>query len=454
MSITAIIPTYNRARYLPESVSSVLGQTLSPAQVIVVDDGSSDNTREVVAGFGPRIQYIAKENGGKSSALNLTLPHATGEFIWIFDDDDIAEPDALEKLFHALQENPHCGFAYGEYDLFTVDDSGRMRLTPVNFASLNGKSLYLALMERSFILQPGLLVRKSCYAKVGPFDESLIRSQDLEMMLRLARHYRGIKVAGITFHQRQHTGTRGSKASPVSADEMVAGWVKSDRKIIGQIYATHDLSAFFPSPHDNHNLTDEQRFTALLQRACITARKGMWHEASDDLRRACDLAEANDKKTLNADETAILRRIFDLFSYAPYTFSDAAEFKRALKEMKPVSLRRDMRAAILWSLPFTIGAARLHGNKQTFYRFLRIYFQLATPNAVLRTLFDFSFFSAGLKLLQSRQKIVFVKPQGLERQEAGAGVRPRFQDALNHLDRIDGVVHRDFSITSASQSKQ
>jgi hypothetical protein len=207
--------------------------------------------------------------------------------------------------------------------------------------------------------------------------------------------------------------------------------------------------------HDNHHLTEEQRFTALLQRACITARKGMWREASDDLRRARDIAEANDKRRLSADETAILRRVFDLFSYAPYTFSDAGEFQHALKEMKPVSLSRDVRAAILWSLPFTIGAARLHGDKANFYRFVRIYFQLATPNALLRTLFDVSFCSAGLKLLQNRQKIVFERPQSLERQVAGSGVRSRFQEALNRIESPDGIVHPDFSpITSSSQTKQ
>jgi glycosyltransferase involved in cell wall biosynthesis len=415
MSVTVIIPTYNRSEYLPESLSSVLGQTLSPAQLIVVDDGSIDNTRDVVARFGARIQYIAKPNGGKSSALNFALPHATGEFIWIFDDDDIAEPDALERLLRALQENPGCGFAYGEYDLFTRDESGRTRRTPVNFTPVNPKDLYLALMERSFILQQGLLVRKSCYDEVGPFDESLIRSQDLEMMLRLARRYQGIKVAGTMFHQRQHAGTRGSKASPVSAKNMVSGWVKSDREIIGRICATHDLATFFSPAADNHELTQEQKLTALLQRACITARKGMWSEAAEDLRRARDIAEATGKRRLNRNEIAILRRVFDLFSYAPHTFEDAGEFQSALKEMKPLSLQRDMRAAIIWSLPFTIGAARLHGQKANFFRFLRIYFQLVTPGALLRTLFDASFLSAGLELLQNRrnQQIAFERSQAL-----------------------------------------
>src|SRR6185437_4610016 len=99
-SVTAIVPTYNRAGYLGEALSSILGQTFPPTQIIVVDDGSPDATPDVVARCGPPIEYIAKPNGGKSSALNLGLQHATEEFVWICDDDDIAEPGALAKLVH------------------------------------------------------------------------------------------------------------------------------------------------------------------------------------------------------------------------------------------------------------------------------------------------------------------------------------------------------------------
>jgi len=403
-SVTAIIPTYNRAGYLGEALASILGQTLPPTQVIVVDDGSTDGTRDVVARFGPAVEYVAKPNGGKSSALNLGLQYATGEFIWIFDDDDIAEPDALARLVKALQENPRCGFAYGDYDLFTTEVNGRMSRTTVSFPLVNSANLYLALMERSFILQQGLLVRKACYEEIGSFDETLIRSQDLDMMLRLARRYTGIKVEGIAFHLRQHQGVRGSNASRVPAKRVIEGWVKSDRKIIGKIYATHELMDFLPSERGGHGeLTNEWRFTALLQRACITARKGMWHESAQDLRQAREIAEKTGKTDLSGEEAAILQRIFDLFSYAPHTFSGAAEFRRALKEMKPSGLRRRMRAAVLWSLPFSIGAVLLHRQYANVWRFLKAYFALATPDAVLRTIFDPAFFRAGLELVRGRR---------------------------------------------------
>ncbi|MBV8866691.1 MAG: glycosyltransferase family 2 protein, partial [Acidobacteriaceae bacterium] len=264
-SVTAIIPTYNRANYLGTAISSVLAQDYPPVQVIVVDDGSNDNTREIVAEFASPVEYVAKENGGKSSALNLGLRNATGKLIWIFDDDDIAEPDALRKLVIALQENPSCGFAYGGYDLFAMEE-GKMQKVPVRFPAVRPEDLYLAIMERSFVLQQGMLVRKHCYEQVGSFDENLIRSQDLDMMLRLARRFSGVKVPGIMFHHRQHTGVRGSKASPVLAKRSVEGWVKSDREIFGRIYATHALRDFLPYRPCPGELNEEQRFTCLLQR--------------------------------------------------------------------------------------------------------------------------------------------------------------------------------------------
>ncbi|HEY7302686.1 MAG TPA: glycosyltransferase [Bryobacteraceae bacterium] len=400
--VTAIIPTYNRAKYLSQAIASVLGQSAPPSQVIVIDDGSQDETPDVVAAFGSRVEYIAKPNGGKSSALNVGLRRATGTLIWIFDDDDIAEPDALAKLVSALQNHPQCGFAYGDYDVFTVDDGGRMKSRRVSFPAADAERLYLALMERCFILQQGLLVRKSCYDAVGDFDETLIRSQDLDMILRLASRYLGVKIPGIAFHWRQHSGMRGSKNSVVSADRVVDAWVASGRKILGRIYDTHDLRDFLPGASYSRELTNEQKVTALLQRCCIMARKGMWHEAAQDLRQVREIAQANGTMKLNAEETAILRPVFDLFSFAPHTFYGAAEFRSVLNEIRPKPLQRDMRAAIVWSLPFTVGAVLLHRQYANFWRFLRIYLVLATPGTVLRTIFSRSFLAAAMELVCAR----------------------------------------------------
>jgi hypothetical protein len=148
-------------------------------------------------------------------------------------------------------------------------------------------------------------------------------------------------------------------------------------------------------------LTDEQTITALMHRACMLARKGIWSYAAQDLQQIGEMGRRINKARLSNEQRDILRRVFDLFSYAPHSFAEAGEFRRALNRIKPATLQRQIRAALLWSLPFTIGAARLDGYKGNRYRLSRMYFQLATPYALLRTVVDASFFSAGLSVVRN-----------------------------------------------------
>lgn len=134
------------------------------------------------------------------------------------------------------------------------------------------------------------------------------------------------------------------------------------------------------------------------------ARKGLWEKAALDLREAGDVAQRIHKRALTQTQEAILRRFFDLFSFGPHTFGAAASFRRALNEIKPAQLQQGIRAAILWPLPLTIGAALLHRNYANFWRFLHAYVQLATPYSALRSLFSKTFFDAGLQLVKARMK--------------------------------------------------
>src|SRR5690349_6994089 len=131
--------------------------------------------------------------------------------------------------------------------MFTAVKDGKSRKIPVNLPPVHPGVLYLATIQRCFILQQCLQEIRIRYDEVGKFDERLIQSEVLDMLLRLARRYTGVKIEGITFHWREHTGIRGSQAFPVPANRRVYAWVESDRKIIGQIYATHDLRVFLPN---------------------------------------------------------------------------------------------------------------------------------------------------------------------------------------------------------------
>ena len=99
-SVTVIIPTYNRAHLLRQALDSIFRQTLTPSQVIVTDDGSTDDTREALRGYYDRIEYLPQaHNRGKAAALNAALPRVRGELVWIFDDDDVALPHSLDSFW-------------------------------------------------------------------------------------------------------------------------------------------------------------------------------------------------------------------------------------------------------------------------------------------------------------------------------------------------------------------
>lgn len=404
-SVTAIIATYNRAAYLRESLFSVLGQTLPPHQVIVMDDGSHDATPDVVGAFGSRVLYLRKPNGGKASALNIALRHTTGGLVWIFDDDDIADPRLLELLVAALRDHPQCGFAYGDAGRFT-DGSERQWITLP--PAVHPDHLFIDVLlggytgsERRFVFQPASLVRKRCYDEVGPFDEALIRSQDFEMLTRLAHRYQAVKVEKVVFHARIHKGIRGSQGAPVTADDVVSAWLRNDGAILTRIYQTCPLCDFFPDER-SADLTPEQQFTAFVQRAGIMARKGLWEQAALDLERAAAIARTTGKRSLDPRQEEILRSFFDLFSFAPHTFRGAARFRRALNNIEPKALQRGIRAALLWPVPLTVGAALVNRQYRNFCSFVRAYFLLARPFPALRTLFSRAFLAAGAGLLLKR----------------------------------------------------
>lgn len=122
--VSVIVPTFDRALLLRQCIGSLLSQTLSPHQILIVDDGSRDSTPEVIDSFGARISSIRTENVGKSGAVNLGLEEVDGEFVWLLDDDDMALPDALERLVRPLVDSEKYGFSYGTKFFCHIDSDG------------------------------------------------------------------------------------------------------------------------------------------------------------------------------------------------------------------------------------------------------------------------------------------------------------------------------------------
>ncbi|WP_299390750.1 glycosyltransferase family A protein [Pelagibius sp.] len=302
-STTAIVSTFNRAALVSECVESLLGQTLPPAQIIVVNDGSDDDTEDILRTYGDRIEVVQRANKGKSAGINLALSMARHPLIWIVDDDDLVLPQALAILTGLLKGAPEAGFAYGRYLRFAVDPrTGRQDLFNTGYWETCAPENFLAAtLEDFFVHQPGMLVRRAVYDQVGPFDERLPRSQDYDMLIRLARVTLPAPTEAVLFHQRQHDGDRGTAAARFTVDQRELRWIEADKQILQRCYRTLELREYLSSRIIE---TAEARRHALLQRATIMARKKLWDLALDDLESAALVSGAG----LSATEKTTLRR--------------------------------------------------------------------------------------------------------------------------------------------------
>lgn len=186
--ISVIIPTYNRANTLTRAIDSVLAQKFNDFELLIVDDGSTDNTPEIVQSYqkqDQRIRYISKENGGVATAWNLGVAESCAPLVALLDSDDEWLPDKLDSqlaYFQTLPDNtPACVTDYR-----IVDAQGN-RIMDVRNSNNNSHTLIL----RGIGLTQGstMLIRKEAHQSVGPYDPQLRRAQDWDWLLRFSRHY-------------------------------------------------------------------------------------------------------------------------------------------------------------------------------------------------------------------------------------------------------------------------
>ena len=333
--VTVIVPTYNRGQLIKQSVDSILGQTRLPNEIIVVVDGSTDETGDVLTTYGDQIRIVSKPNGGKSSALNLGLSLATQQYIWIFDDDDIACPGALEHLYSKLSNTPEAGISYGMLNMFYGDWPGTVTGPRLCYSSNDRIALYIKLMQDFFIWQGSMLVRKECYDSVGEFDERFTRSQDYQMLLRLVRRFEAVAVPRIIFHQRHHGGERGPGHARFDAQQADQVWTRFDQMIFEEIYESHGLEEFCYQTADGP-LDPRTELTALLQRGAIMARKGLFGRATKDMEKAAHVASDLPELILNEQELTALRVVFEHGARSQFgSRAEAAKFFHAIRCFKP-----------------------------------------------------------------------------------------------------------------------
>jgi glycosyltransferase involved in cell wall biosynthesis len=179
MKIAVVIPTYNHAKYLVQALQSVLNQSLAPTEIIVVDDGSTDNTHELVGAFN-EVAYLKQENKGLSAARNAGWRHTKSPYVVFLDADDLLLPDALRINADCIEKNPMAAFVSGCHNL--INEFGYTTEDAVSRVEQPG---YESMLKRNYIGMNGTVMYKRETLEKFPFDEELKACEDYDQYLRI-----------------------------------------------------------------------------------------------------------------------------------------------------------------------------------------------------------------------------------------------------------------------------
>lgn len=183
--ISVIIPTYNRCNFLKEAIESVLNQKYKNLELIVIDDGSSDNTKEIIKDYKNKLKYIYQPNKGVSSARNVGIKESSGEFIAFLDSDDLWLPKKLSTQVTFFQENKDAIICYT--DEIWIRNGVRVNQCKKHTkysGFIFDKSLPLCIISPSSVM-----MKKEIFEKVGYFDEALPACEDYDLWLRITLHF-------------------------------------------------------------------------------------------------------------------------------------------------------------------------------------------------------------------------------------------------------------------------
>ncbi|HBU69105.1 MAG TPA: glycosyltransferase family 2 protein [Elusimicrobia bacterium] len=226
--VTAVIPTYNHGKCVCDAIESVLRQSYGNVEVIVVDDGSADGTKEALGKYGGKIKYIYQNNRGLSAARNMGIRESKAEYVAFLDADDMWLPEKLErqmKYFDDLNIGlVGCGY-------INFDDDGNIIRTARGNQFKNSKDLAERLIIRNVISGSGsgVVARRECFKKAGMFDESLTASEDWDMWLRISMEY-GVAIIEEPLTKIRITGN--SMSSEGNAERML----RNALAVLGKVF--------------------------------------------------------------------------------------------------------------------------------------------------------------------------------------------------------------------------
>jgi glycosyltransferase involved in cell wall biosynthesis len=206
--VSVVIPCYNQAHFLAEAIESVRAQTVTDVEIIVVDDGSTDDTLAVARQLG--VRCVTQRNQGQGAARNHGLSLASGEFIVFLDSDDRLRPHALETGLRLLSEHPDCVLAAGRCVVF--NEHGVR--TEAVYRPVVTENHYLHLLHSNYIWMPGsAMLRTEIVRRLGGFRTDVTGAEDYDLYLRIARDYRVWCHDEFVAEYRQHSTSTSRRAA-------------------------------------------------------------------------------------------------------------------------------------------------------------------------------------------------------------------------------------------------
>jgi glycosyltransferase involved in cell wall biosynthesis len=182
VKVSVIIPVYNGEKYIREAIDSVLNQSYKDFEVIVIDDGSKDNTLRIIKRYNRKIRWKSQENKGQASAINEGIKMAKGEYIAYLDADDVCLSERLKIEAKYLDEHPNVGLVYS--DFYQINSTGEIQ----RVIRAHPHNSFL-LLQKNYIGRSTVMHRKECLDKVGLFAETISGDDDWDMWIRISEQF-------------------------------------------------------------------------------------------------------------------------------------------------------------------------------------------------------------------------------------------------------------------------
>jgi len=380
--VSVVIPTYNRCAYVQEAIDSVLAQTYTDYEIIVIDDGSTDGTGEALRRrYGDRIRYVWQENQGQAAARNHGIALACGDYVAFLDSDDTWLPDKLTSQVAYLDEHPEVGFVFSE--AWKVDAAGRV----IDGSRVNAcvcpedLSLEAQLFENHILAPSTVVVRTEPLVRVGGFDPAIRNVEDYDLLTRLCQttsvaliheplvcyrvHGENVTQLSVTYNEQWRDGHRSTLSkvfaawpdAPGGLEERALAWLWARSALMEGVLGNEEMARQYlvrAAATDVSFLTSPERFCA---RAAGFAARIYGACASDGWCSGSGYLElvARALAAVGWTQPRLRRRVrssgYEAIGYAAHGRQDRATARRALSRalILDPSLARN---AGVWSILF------------------------------------------------------------------------------------------------------